>query len=497
MLYYIVATFIAFTTLPALAQSTEPSAEHFTNYVKLSEQSSAPDVETWLAELKASRPDYFSKYLVAYRSRSLQTSTPTAPRIILFSPQAELLIGFNGDPQERGYKNVETIAFDPATDRFEFHEGDFAPGAKPSLGKANPRKCLECHQSAARGDVDPRPNWEPYDKWPGFYGSLDDTVSDDDFKIESYLVQKFPNPADRQIVDEILAEKTNWPRFQAIRTASPVVNKRYALLDEIQHSIYNDTVTLNTPFTKTLSILSLRRTARLMTQDKEVFDFAKWNIAAFKRCNSLGLSKESSDFLKTRTPAPLTPLFVEGGLSTTHFSDMVAVFFAPFGINTEDWSTDFKTGGRFAFQERFGTPNETWTEFQQGFDKYFMNDPELKNADCTTLQAEALKRFGDVNAVKAFYEKRLAAFKPAPVKPLIQRCISCHVENAGVVPPIPFDDPAALKLALAKPGYKHGVLLDEIRYRLGSNATIDQQMPPAGVPTQLQKDDLLKYLSSL
>ena len=153
---------------------------------------------------------------------------------------------------------------------------------------------------------------------------------------------------------------------------------------------------MNTPFTKTLSILSLRRTARLMTQDREVFEFAKWNIAALKLCNNLLLSPQSSDFLKTRTPAPLTPEFLTGGLSTTRFSDMVAIFFAPFGVNTEDWSTDFKTGGRFAFQERFGTPNETWTEFQQGFEKYFMNDPELQGADCQRIQSEARQRFGDI-----------------------------------------------------------------------------------------------------
>jgi mono/diheme cytochrome c family protein len=40
----------------------------------------------------------------------------------------------------------------------------------------NPKACLKCHNPGGDGAaIDPRPNWQQYNQWTGFYGSEDDT----------------------------------------------------------------------------------------------------------------------------------------------------------------------------------------------------------------------------------------------------------------------------------------------------------------------------------
>ncbi len=479
----------------AMALETSFINESYLNYVELHQRSSAESVEELLAELKEQSPDYFQSYLLGYRSRSLQNSSPLSPRVILFSPKADMAIAFNGAPEHRGFHNIENMAFNYDTDRFEFFESSFSDDQKPAMGAINPKKCLECHQSTQRTDVDPRPNWEPYNKWPGFYGSKDDEISGY-FFTEEHLLRDFPLPEDRIIVDETLAEKQNFDLFEQKRLAGPAQEPRYGLLDTIVNNVYKTDHFVNTPFTKKLSILNFRRVARLMTQDKEVYEFVKWNIVASKKCSSIQIAKDVHEFLVTKTSGPFTRYF--GHSSSYTFSDMVALFFEPFGIDTTDWSMDFKTNGRMAFAERFGTPNAPWIEFTQGFEKYFLSDPDFLNLNCSQITEEAKKRFGNLEAVKAFYEKRKLQNNNPPSRPLIQRCISCHSDGSTQrIPYIPFDNAKELAKALDKPGYKRGSLKEEILFRTGPHAPSTEQMPPSGVPSVAQKKEFLEYINSL
>jgi hypothetical protein len=54
---------------------------------------------------------------------------------------------------------------------FEYRDITFPEGAAgtPVFSEANPQQCLGCHTAS-----DPRPNWEPYNQWPGAYGGNDD-----------------------------------------------------------------------------------------------------------------------------------------------------------------------------------------------------------------------------------------------------------------------------------------------------------------------------------
>src|SRR5207237_2394064 len=47
-------------------------------------------------------------------------------------------------------------------------------------GQVNPPECLRCH------GLDPRPIFDSYPLWPGFYGAVNDTFPDDDSERAAY-----------------------------------------------------------------------------------------------------------------------------------------------------------------------------------------------------------------------------------------------------------------------------------------------------------------------
>lgn len=112
-------------------------------------------------------------YVVMYRSRSLQAASPDSPRIITFTPSARFVLTYNGGaPGQKGSNAVETVQFHSDSNTFEFREIEFLNGEAPKISDPNPSKCMRCHQSVDRVNIDPRPNWEPYNVWPGAIGSF-------------------------------------------------------------------------------------------------------------------------------------------------------------------------------------------------------------------------------------------------------------------------------------------------------------------------------------
>src|SRR5262249_28814271 len=104
--------------------------------------------------------------------------TPGHPRAVLFGADARVVLAFNGDPRRAGYDVVEIIHFDDEKAAFVMTRFVLpaAVAREPALGeaardngRANPPECLHCHGS------DPRPLFESYPLWPGFYGSVRDT----------------------------------------------------------------------------------------------------------------------------------------------------------------------------------------------------------------------------------------------------------------------------------------------------------------------------------
>jgi len=125
--------------------------------------------------LLAKLPESFrSQYVLAHTSKSEQFASAEQPRVIMFSPDAKLIIAFTGDENKDGGKLLEIIHFDDESGAFEFEE--FAFRDKIKVSEKNPPRCESCHLNALR------PNWSQYPNWPGFYGEDDNGIKADERK---------------------------------------------------------------------------------------------------------------------------------------------------------------------------------------------------------------------------------------------------------------------------------------------------------------------------
>ncbi len=495
----------------------------FNHFLEKMKQEQWENPESFLNSWKNDHPNYFNQYVLAYRSRSLQQASPTHPRVILFSENADFVMSFNGHRRQRGFQNIEMMRFDHVESRFEFYEMSFE-NDQAQLSEANPAKCLECHQGASRSDVDPRPNWEPYNSWFGFFGSLDDDTRL--FKKNFINEYGLDTPEQRFLIEEFDNEEKWLEEFwQEIKPN----DARYQLLDPIYNANYSREKTINGDLTNRLSVLNHRRLARLMRAEVEVYQKVKWAIWGFAQCGQeLHVSEEVLLWLREITP--LKENYEERGAAVnlycgeyhqetdeclyktpypkvrpvTKLSEAINLMYEAFGVDTEDWSMDFKTGGRFAAFERFGLTNDPRPPMRKAVFDEFSKDPDFKNVSCSQVKAESLKQLGDLSQVKAFREQMLKLREEKTEsalraeKPLINRCISCHVDKGfGDIPYIPFDQPTQMKMRLSQTGYKRGTLKEEILYRIGPHAGMDEQMPPRGLPTEEQRLGLLKFIEGL
>lgn len=114
-------------------------------------------------------------FVVIGESESLQASSvkdgKIYPRIMLKSPNSELMVTFNTDPKAKGYNTIEMMRWNGKQGRYEFQELNFGEGGDKPHVDASGAKCLECHKSP-----DPRPNWDTYRAWAGVVPSRDDMM---------------------------------------------------------------------------------------------------------------------------------------------------------------------------------------------------------------------------------------------------------------------------------------------------------------------------------
>ena len=126
-------------------------------------------------------PESFRKnFLLIRDSLSLQKSDDLHPRAILFGQDATLTCSFGGHDSLAGFNTIECFQFRENTAKFEFHEIVFpnqenglkdAAFSLPNRQAIGAISCSGCHSQ------DPRPNWEPYSRWKGAYGSFDDSFN--------------------------------------------------------------------------------------------------------------------------------------------------------------------------------------------------------------------------------------------------------------------------------------------------------------------------------
>src|SRR5262249_33324097 len=156
----------------------------------LNAQNPKPDtVMAAMRILKAKRPKYFTHYTLLPHSQSLHGSDWKHPRALVYGGNAQMVLTFNGHPNQRPYEDLEVMCFNSTDAMFEFREITFPKESKENLDYLPPEQrklpfvispangyadtihdCRQCHGAPLR------PNWETYAMWPAAYGAIDDDL---------------------------------------------------------------------------------------------------------------------------------------------------------------------------------------------------------------------------------------------------------------------------------------------------------------------------------
>lgn len=144
--------------------------------------------------------DLRANFTLVFATRSAQTSVdPVHPRVVMFGTDARLIVAFTGDPHGRDLDTVEVLRFRDDTRAFELAQFVLPAAVRrdPALaaaardnGAPNPRACLKCHGS------DPRPIFDTYPVWPGFYGSAQDGFAASPTELADYRAFQAARDAD-------------------------------------------------------------------------------------------------------------------------------------------------------------------------------------------------------------------------------------------------------------------------------------------------------------
>lgn len=562
----IIALFIGLLCGEVRAQGSygfrEQTNLNWDRFSQLLLDSGATSVEETLPVIKSQHPEFFDHFVLMYRSKSLQQASFQAPRAILFDLSGQFVFSFNGERGQRGYQAIEIMSFNTDQKKWEFREVLFSEKAPPKVSEPNPAKCLQCHQSSARANVDPRPNWEPYNIWPGAYGSDSGSIRDGHSgTFAQGLVDQ--NGSDKIMLEEQAQElieltkfftqtKPDHPRYKYLgfdelseiatrESGSEKISFKYRLaLSEMAHETVK--------FTQFLASLNAERVIRLMTET-EAWTALKYAMISSFRCGSWQLetnlinqlieaapkqfiardstridhSKTDFEF-EARQFSPEMHLTLEeqeafvkesvrqrkvwlAGLADPRsfsLSERIFLLFEGHGIDIEDWSMDFKTEGRFAFYERFGTPSNTGTAFIDAARKLLPK--EDWNLSCEVLRVQANQQIRQYRQQSDHFQSWLNKPSQDESNPamLLDSCIQCHDHTQGgkdlSIPKIFFRDSAWLSANLNEPLWpgSQATLLEEISYRLSDHATLDEQMPPINRrPSLAERRALIEYFKGL
>lgn len=470
--------------------------------VDLIQSNNAQSVEETLRLISEQYPASLEKYVVMYESRSLQQASPRNPRILALSGSKNMVFSFNGAQDQSGYNQLEVMDYDPEQKRFFFHEISFASGGnQPArFSQPNPSKCMNCHQGSWRKQPeqnDPRPNWEPYNTWPGAIGSLDGEL-----RGHIYESHRFNNDNDRHLLEKGLQEAQYIVEFEEeVMPEHP----RYKHLGNFTGPRF----TLE--FTKVMAMHNSHRLARIINSSPEVYEVVKPSLVLLTNTHC------QYSFYRGFENDIKSPYSSE----RVYISQELNQMFAPFGVRTEDWSMDFQTNGRLGNtngQDRLTNPHSVepfLATALQSFDPVAFTQPaEDFNPMMSYSKGKAAKEqcepyFQLAAETRPLYDELVEETVELPLElavlrqpePLLQRCVSCHSDDIagsmGSAPYIPFDNPLALQVALSSPGYDRGTLLEEIKYRTGEYAHSRDRMPKGHVPTRDEVEELVQYLESL
>lgn len=448
-----------------------------------------------LESLKKADPELMSQYLLSFRSRSLQESSTRYPRVIIVGNHARFAMAFNGRKNHSGYDSLEVIDFNESEKKFELREIKFIEDDLPILSEVNPSRCLKCHQSPQRDQIDPRPNWEPYSMWPGFYGAFTGQFG----STTTFSDRRF-GPEDEILKHDILNEKKNLDVFESqIKPDHP----RYKHLGTFQ--IKN---TVN--YTEGLNKHNFKRVLRLIEETPD-FDVYKWSIFSALKCSNFALPEplfkahlEGNELLNPKRRknfvykwdrdsefSEFKPKYPAGS-SDLSLDMILTLLFESRGISTSDWSMDFRTErGRFAFSERFGSPSFSKKTF---LNLAVTKWPFLSTMSCKDLEQKSLQANYKIESIKK------ADLPAVTTSKVVGRCLSCHGEmesSWSLAPTLPIGSKEKLLRALENKKISKEKFYKKVLWNTGAHATLKQQMPPGEGLTGPERKALLSYLKNL
>lgn len=166
-------------------------------------------------------------FVVIGESESLQATSvkdgKMYPRIMLKSPNSELMVTFNTDPKAKGYNTIEMMRWNGKQGRYEFQELNFGEGREKPHVDASGSKCLECHKSP-----DPRPNWDTYRAWAGVIPSRDDMMEmhGQDRRFDKSKGMQPDAKAYLNFLDQMVADKESGKKSRIAMLDVPFDDKR-------------------------------------------------------------------------------------------------------------------------------------------------------------------------------------------------------------------------------------------------------------------------------
>jgi hypothetical protein len=458
-----------------------------------------------------------SRYALVFASRSLQQATYSAPRVILYGPDAHLVLTFNGDASQRGFNTVETLEFGQDK-QFRLREIRFpARGSKEGVAfsEPNPATCQVCHGTAAR------PVWDSWPLWPGAYGQRYDAplAAQERAGLESFLVQQASHPRYRQLLGiQRLADPETFHGTQGKRYAGALREPPNAELGALLEG---------------LAVESLVR------QMREQPGFETWQYALLGLANGdcgavadflpstmrgaalLGLrrladtSALANRWAVTLKEQRLTALsepatarhLGTGSVAAISTADALVplrlIAEAGLAMNTDPWTLALEKG-TYDFTP---SPGSRPTLRDALLAEVADQDPTLATLSayatsvdgdryCRYLQRRSQAALGSQNVVVSVDWSRSDRARWAGLHPqqVLHICAACH--DSGVAPQIPFLQESALKRALLSETRPHGRLLDEVLFRLSADAA-DGRMPLGTRLSDEERGELERYFVAL
>jgi hypothetical protein len=377
---------------------------------------------------------------------------------VAFTPQVDLVFTFT-DASQKGGDRLEVLAFNEHQLEFELYEVTFQ-NHRANLSRKNPAQCLRCHGSP------PRPNWQEYPSWPGFYGSFDDklvTAEKEDAGIAQLISRAPQHPRYRHLFE---IQKSFSPRASTPGSGARNAGRR------------------NSHLTEGLGYLNLKRILKT-TQDHPSWPTLKYDIISnLLNCRGNSASVQSQNFREILDNAGLDSANFSMGFNPTKTFTMPSSFESTFLYLLLQAEADL--AARFNTLSLKKDPPSV--------------EPHYPRFDDSTTQAMHNEFCRKPPGTEKSDSRTKGVLSDQALPPIVAlRCAHCHSSTAiqrGIdinAPEIPFDDPAKLKAWLTPQRFQ--LIRQQISAKGSATAPA---MPPVGAPMDARdQKKLLNYLELL